>query len=227
MRVLMNTADFTKDLKKIVEYSAGFLEGVQSGKTEFLGIVGIKTAELVKEYIDSNARINPEMLHHIYEWDQVGKASGRLYDVNFTVSNLGLSFKGVFRQSTSVKAGSKLPFAEKARIMEEGRPVIIRPKESPVLVFKNKDTDEMVFTPNPVMVQNPGGAATTGAFEKVFDEIFSKYFSQAFFRVIGISKYLTQPVAYKKNLYKAKSGGRNAGRSVGYRWIVNAGRVSQ
>lgn len=224
MRVNMTTAKFAKELTRIVDYSVGFLEGVQAGKSEFLAQLGAQTVELVKQYIDSSARSNPAMLHHIYEWDQVGKAQGRLYDINFTISNLGLSFKSGFRQSTSIKKGSKVPFAEKARIMEEGRPVVIRPKESPVLVFKG-DNDELVFTPNPVLVTEPGGAATTGGFEKIFDEIFSKYFSQSFFRVIGISKYLENPVAYKNNLRRAKTGGKNAGKSVGYRWIVNAGRV--
>ena len=93
-------------MNNIVNYSIGFLEGVQKGKTAFLKVMGLQTVELMKEFIDSNARVNPEMLHHIYEWNQTGSPSARLYNISYTTSNLGLSFMSSFSQSTSI---SKMP----------------------------------------------------------------------------------------------------------------------
>ena len=221
MKALFNSNQFKKEMNNIVDYSLGFLEGVKKGKTVFLKTVGLETVELMKEFIDSNARVNPDMLHHIYEWHQTGSPSARLYDISYTTSNLGLSFKSSFSQSTSIKNGSRTPFYDKARIMEEGIPVTIRPKVAQVLAFE--DNGETVFTRGPVQVLNPGGTEVEGGFEKVFDMFFNKYFSQAFLRTSGIARYLENPQVYKKDMPAGKRMGKSKGLSTGYRWIANAG----
>lgn len=221
MRAVFNSAQFKKEMNNIVDYSMGFLEGIQRGKTIFLKTVGLETVELMKEFIDSNARVNPDMLHHVYEWNQTGSPSARLYDISYTTSNLGLSFRSSFRQSTSIKNGSRTPFYDKARIMEEGIPVVIRPRVAQALAFE--DNGETVFTKNEVRVDNPGGTEVQGGFEKVFDMFFNRYFSQAFLRVSGIARYLENPVVYRKDMAAGKRLGRSKGLSTGYRWIANAG----
>jgi hypothetical protein len=224
MRAVFSSNQFKKEMNNIVNYSIGFLEGVQKGKTVFLKSVGIETVELMKEFIDSNARVNPEMLHHIYEWNQVGSPNARLYNISYTTSNLGLSFRSSFSQSTSIKNGSRTPFYDKARIMEQGIPVTIRPKATEVLAFD--ENGETVFTKGPVRVDNPGGSQVEGGFEKVFDMFFNRYFSQAFLRVSGIAKYLENPEVYRRDMNAGKSLGRSKGVSTGYRWIANAGVVA-
>lgn len=221
MRVVMNNRQFMRDMDNIMDYSVGFLEGVQRGKTKFLLSLGAATKELLKEYIDSMARVNPQMLHHIYEWNQTGSPDARLFDIDYTVSNLGLSFKGALKQSTTVKEGSTVPFYDKARIMEDGVPVTIRPRKAQVLAFE--DNGETVFTRSAVRVENPGGDAVQGGFQRSFDSFFNRFFSQAFLRVSGVGQYLENPVAYKKNMAKGKRGGRSTGIETGYRWIANAG----
>ena len=221
MRAVFNSNQFKKEMNNIVNYSVGFLEGVHKGKTVFLKTLGLETVELMKEFIDSNARVNPQMLHHIYEWNQTGRPNARLYDISYTVSNLGLSFRSSFSQSTSIKDGSRTPFYDKARIMEEGIPVVIRPKVAQVLAFE--DNGETVFTQGPVRVDNPGGTEVQGGFEKVFDMFFNRYFSQAFLRVSGVAKYLENPQVYKKDMQSGKKMGKARGVSTGYRWIANAG----
>ena len=217
----MNDAIFKKDMKNIIEYSIGFLEGIQVGKTQFLHNMGMLTTEILKEYIDSNARVNPKALHHIYEWSKVGSPDARLYNINYTISNLGLSFLSTMKQSTSIKDGSSVPFYNKAKIMEEGIPVIIQPKQSDVLVFE--DNGETVFTKGKVVITNPGGNETKGSFQKVVDTFFNKYFTQAFLKTSGIQEYLTNPVVYQRGLANGKKSGRSKGLQVGYRWITNAG----
>jgi len=221
MRAVFNSVQFKKDMSNIVDYSVGFLEGIQKGKTIFLKTVGLETVELMKEFIDSNARVNPDMLHHVYEWNQTGSPSARLYDISYTTSNLGLSFRSSFRQSTSIKNGSRTPFYDKARIMEEGIPVTIRPRVAQALAFE--DNGKTVFTKNEVRVDNPGGTEVQGGFEKVFDMFFNRYFSQAFLRVSGIARYLENPIVYKKDMAAGKRIGKSKGLSTGYRWIANAG----
>jgi hypothetical protein len=220
MKTTFNTRQFKKDMNNIVDYSMGFLEGVQSGKKAMLDLLGRETIQLLKEYVDSNARVNPEALQHVYEWYQSGMADGRLFDVEYTVSNLGLSVKSTFRQSTTIKDGSRTPFYDKARIMENGIPVVIKPKFVEVLSFDVNG--EQIFTRTPVKVKNPGGDVQ-GNYEQVFDSFFSRYFTQAFLRTSGIAQYLENPTVYKKNMSAGKRGGRAIGVSTGYRWIANAG----
>jgi len=212
---------FKKDMTNIINYSVGFLEGVQKGKTIFLKTLGMETVDLMKEFIDSNARVNPQMLNHVYEWYQTGSPDARLYDISYTTSNLGLSFRSSFSQSSSIKNGSRTPFYDKARIIEQGIPVTIRPRVAQVLAFE--DGGETVFTRGSVQVMNPGGAEAEGGFEKVFDMFFNKYFSQAFLRTSGIAKYLENPQVYKKDMPAGKRMGKSKGLSTGYRWIANAG----
>jgi hypothetical protein len=224
IKLAVNNKQFKKDMDNIVKYSFGYIDGIHAGKVEFFNSLGLNISEMLKKYIDSNARVNPQALNHIYEWYQVGSPNARLYDVKYTVSNLGLSFITNFKQSSTIKDGSRVPFYDKARIMEEGIPVVITPRNSDVLVFE-KD-GETVFTKNSVNVDNPGGDATTGSFEKVIDSFFTKYFTQAFLRSSGISQYLENPVLYKKNMTRGKKSGRSKGIDVGYRWIANAGLLN-
>lgn len=208
-------------MTNILNYSVGFLEGVQRGKTKFLHSIGVGTIEVLKDFIDANARTNPEMLHHIYEWSSVGSPSGRLYDLDYTVSGLGLSIKSSFKQSTTIQAGGTVPFYDKARIIENGIPVVIRPKKASAIRFEQNG--EEIFSKGQVVVENPGGTAAEKGFEKTFDLFFNNYFSQAFLRASGIERYLSNPELYKKNMTRGKSGGRQIGIETGYRWIANAG----
>ena len=221
MRAVYNSKKFKKEMNNIMKYSFGFVDGIQKGKTPFLRSLGVNAVEIMKQFVDSNARVNPEMLHHIYEWNRTGSPAARLYDINFTVSNIGLSFKSSFRQSESIQDGSKTPFYDKARIIENGLSVVIKPRTSEVLAFE--EDGEMVFTKKPIKVANPGGVEAQGGFEQTMDLFFNKYFSQSFLRTSGVARYLENPVVYKKNLRAGKARGRSKGLSVGYTWVANAG----
>jgi hypothetical protein len=220
MKTRFDSRQFKKDMNNIVDYSIGFLEGVQGGKKMMLDLIGRETIQLLKQYVDSNARVNPQALQHVYEWYQSGYSEARLFDIDYTVSNLGLSVKSTFRQSTTVKDGSRTPFYDKARIMENGIPVTIKPKFAEVLSFDVNG--EQVFTRIPVVVKNPGGDVQ-GNYEEVFDSFFTRYFTQSFLRTSGLAQYLENPTLYKSNMSAGKRGGKAVGVSTGYRWIANAG----
>lgn len=211
---------FMHDMNNIMNYSIGFVDGSKKGMPALLTNMGVSVKEILGNYIDSLARVNPQSLHHVYEWYQTGIENSRLFNIDYTVTNVGLSFGYTFTQSMSIKSGSRVPFYNKARIMEDGAPVIIRPRNSDVLVFE--DGDQTVFTKNPVKVKNPGGQSA-GEFSKTFNSFFQSYFSQSFFRVTGLDNELQNPVIFKQQLNAGKRSGRNAGIAAGYKWIANAG----
>jgi hypothetical protein len=219
VKVNLNSASFEKTLQNIVNYSFGFIEGAQNGKRVMLDNLGKGTIEALSQYIDAMARGDQAALHHVYEWYQTGSPAGRLFDLQYTVSNAGLSLKSSFRQSTTVAENSTEPFYDKARIMENGIAVTISPKRK-ALVFE--EGGETVFVSRPITISNPGGTAVEGSYERVFDSFFKNYFTQAFLKASGLFDYIAKPVLYKKNIAAGSKGGRQVGKKVGYTWIANA-----
>lgn len=223
IKVKFNTKAFKKEMNNIINYSSGFLEGSSLGKDQFLRSLGPEIAEQASQFIDANARVDYQSLHHVYEWGKSGDSSNRLFDITYKVSNLGLSFTSNFRQSTSLQEGSTMPFYDKAMVMESGQSVRITPVSAEVLRFEVGG--EVVYTQKPVLVRNPGGN-TAGQFANVFDMFFGQYFTQSFLRSSGLADYFANPKVYKKNLKSGAKQGRSAGVSTGYQWVANAGKVS-
>jgi hypothetical protein len=220
MIVKTNTVSLAKQLNNIVNYSFGFLEGVDRGKKIFLDKLGLGVIESLSQYIDVQARANPNALHHVYEWNQTGSPSARLFDLRYTVSNLGLSINSTFKQSRSISQDMTVPFYNKAKIMENGIPVTISPTKSKVLKFSGASGD--VFTSKPIKVENPGGDAVYKGFESTFDEFMIRYFKQSFLRASGLYDYIKKPKLYKTNFKAGSRMGRSKGIDTGFKWITNA-----
>lgn len=220
MIVTLNTTSMKLKLDNLVQYSLGFLEGVEGGKKIFFSELGRGVIEALGQYIDAMARSDQQALHHVYEWSETGNRSGRLFKFDYIVTGSGLSVNATFSQSKSVKDGSNTPFYDKARIMEKGIPVLIKPKGDNPLVFESDG--ETVFTKKPILNSNPGGVAVQGSFEKTFDNFMKYYFSQSFLRASGLSDYLETPTIYKKNLAAGVRGGKSIGRATGLKWMMSA-----
>jgi hypothetical protein len=220
MRVRTNTKQFAKTMNNIIDYSYGFLDGVQDGKKIFLEKMGRQVIAALGQYIDVNAKANPKALHHIYEWYRVGSPAARLFDIDFIVNKNGLALFSNFKQSRSMSADASRPFVNKAKIMEQGRTVVVKPKSGSVLAFESGG--QTVFTRNPVTITNPGGNEVQGSFEQVFDEFMLRYFRQSFIRASGLYDYIKRPTAFKKNIRQGSKVGRAKGVSTGFSWIANA-----
>jgi hypothetical protein len=119
-----------------------------------------------------------------------------------------------------VQSGSYEPFYNKAKIMENRIPVVIRPKGNNPLVFE--DNGETVFTRKPIVNQFPGGQEVQGSYEKTFDDFMTKYFAQSFLTSSGLYDYLSSPTIYKKNFKAGLKAGKSIGQATGFRWITNA-----
>lgn len=221
--VTLDMKELQIDMQNIINYSEGFFQGVEQGRTEFLKNLGIATIESLKEFIDSNARLNPEALHHVYEWYQIGSPNARLFNITFSNSNSQMFFKSHFSQSRSVQDGAGVPFSNKAEIMELGKSVVVKPRGQNPLVFE--DNGETVFTKTPVTIDSPGGRYVEGSYEQVFNQFFASYFTQAFLRSSGIIEYIQNPKVFKYSLPAGKKGGRSVGVKVGYDWMAKAGEV--
>lgn len=216
-------SNFMKDMNNILQYSFGFLDGVEQGKAKMFDSLGEQIKDLVGDYIDSSAMTNPSSLHHVYEWYQTGSAAARLFDIDYVVRDNGISFNGTLSQSKSVKEGSSIPFYNKASIMESGASVTIRPRLAKTLAFEVDG--ETVFSKKPITVSNPGGNQVQGSFHDTFKEFFVSYLSQALIDVSGLMQNASNPIDFKINLNSGKSGGRSVGVRVGAKWISKGGTL--
>lgn len=222
INIKFDTKQFGSELANMTNYAIGFMDAVEDSENIIRNAVGKDLIEAMKQYVDSSARVNPALLQHVYEWYQVGSPNSRLFDINYTIIGGGLSFNYTFRQSSSIKSGSRVPFYDKARIMENGVPVVIRPKNSQVLAFE--DNGEQVFTRKPVFISNPGGQSQ-GGLEKTLNSFITNYFSQVYLQSSGVAEYLSNPEDFNKKFPVSKRGGRSLGYSTGRNWISRLGGI--
>jgi hypothetical protein len=165
-------------------------------------------------YIDALARSKPKSLHHVYEWKKTGNKSGRLFKLN-KISEQGLSFRVDYdflpsrSMVPSSNSGRRHVFANKAAVMEEGNPLVIRPRNAERLVFEYNG--ETVFMPKgqAVTVKRPGGSAARNQFTLAHSRFFSGRLvsdsikRSGFQRIFnsGITKALRVPANIKKVQY--------------------------
>jgi hypothetical protein len=224
LNIQLDTKSFINSLDNLAKYSIGFLEGVDAAKPVIMDSLGKEIIEMLKDFIDTNARVDPDTLHHVYEWYQTGSPAARLFDIEYIITgNNGLSFNYTFSQSASFAKNSNVPFYDKAQIMEKGTPVTIKPKSGGVLSFS--DNGEQIFTKKPVVVENPGGDGVQGGFERTIKTFFDSYFTQAFLTTSGVMAHLDNPRAYKDNVFAGSRQGKSLGFKIGYQWATKGGRI--
>lgn len=127
-------------------------------------------ASIVDKYfglwLDNKARREPERYHHIYEWGKTGDKNARLFECEISNSEEPV-INFYFKESNSTNESGYI-FYNKAEVMESGQSVSIQPINSEVLAFE-VDGDA-IFTPNEIVIDNPGGEATNGSFAAAVNE---------------------------------------------------------
>lgn len=221
--VQIDQADFIKKMQNIVKYSNGFLDGIELNRLEFERILAGYTVAALEKYIDARARMNPEALHHVYEFNAVGESNSRLFKFNTRVTSKNININGSFLPSRSIASGSREPFVNKAEIMEKGISITIAPRGDKPLAFE--DQGEMVFTRATIIIDHPGGEQVAGSFGRVVDDFFTNYFSNALLQ--PLLKQLKNPKEYEQYLSSGAKGGKMVGVRAGRKYFTLYGGIDE
>ena len=216
LHVRLDSKDINKKIKNAVSFSYGFLEGIDLEQIIFNQMLGEYTVDALNKYIDSNAKMDPDALHHMYEWGQVGQESARLFEINSKASKRVIHFTGKFLPSKTSSNQYSEPFTNKAEIMENGISITVSPKKSDYLVFEVDG--ELVFTVNDVFIEHPGGDFVAGSFGKTVDLFFDTYFTNSFIQplIADLSKANEFTEEFPSGV---KGGGKSVGIKAGRKYL--------
>lgn len=221
LSVKFNSNKLNKTLNNTSQYGLGFLDGIEMEQVIFNKFLAGFISEALGKYIDSRARMNPKMLHHVYEPNQVGDSNARLFKFNVTTSKNFISFTGSFLPSKKSSSENGEPFKDKANIMENQISFTISPKRSNVLVFE--DEGETVFTSNSIFIEHPGGDEVAGSFGTVVDDFFSNYLKNALLKPL-ISDLKTAD-EFTKNFAAGTKNGKPSGIKAGRKYLQVFGGI--
>ena len=174
--VKFNGKSFIDTLTNVTNYSQGFIDEVKRSQNKVTEKIASTSVNVFYDYLDGLARSHPGMLHHVYEWGQVGDPFGRLYELSVSLQGKSAVVSADFLQSNLASPSSKEPFYDKADIMEEGIPLVIQEKDAQALFFEI-DGEEF-FRRGPIYIANPGGSNTRGSFVRAFNEFYNIYFTK-------------------------------------------------
>jgi len=210
-----------KMLKNSVEYTGSFASELKKNQDILNKKVGEESIDAFYNYLDGLARSHPGMLHHVYEWGNIGNPTERLFELTMTSNRTSAVIDAQFLESRVPSPTSTEPFYDKAEIMEDGRTVTINQVEADVLFFEI-DGEEF-FRSGPIIIANPGGEATRGSFLQAFDEFYGSYFTEVHLKAIRFYQYFANPKVFEKYFASATKGGASSkGRKVALSWIMNS-----
>jgi hypothetical protein len=219
--VNFNAKKMVKTINNIIDYSDGYIEESKKNETKIATKMAKISIGTFYQYLDGLARLHPEMLHHVYEWGEVGNPGSRLYQLKTIAIGRSVGVGAELLESTSIKDGSSEPFYDKASIMEYGETVTVTEKEAQSLFFEIDGVE--YFRKGPITIANPGGEAVRGSFVKAFNDFYANYFSEVYLRSVGFYKQLQEAKEYKRNVRVAakSSSPKNLGKNSAMQWIAN------
>ena len=221
IRARINGDKVVKMLRNSVEYSGAFAAELKRNQDTLNKKLGEESIDAFYDYLDGLARSHPGMLHHVYEWGEVGNPMGRLFDLTMSVNKTSAVIDAEFLDSRIPSPTSTEPFYDKAQIMEDGRTVVINQVEAKALFFES-DGEEF-FRSGPIVIANPGGEATRGSFLRAFNEFYGSYFTDVHLRSIRFYQYFQNPRVFETYFSSATKGGASAkGKKAALSWIMNA-----
>lgn len=163
--------DFNGMDEKIValtEYDRTVLSRTHSKANK--AAIEVGAANVIAEYfsrlMDAKSRTRPKSFHHVYEWNQVGNSNARLFKSTVTPFGGGAAITFEFLKSKTPNNNTRSAphiFAQKASVMESGKPVIILPVNAKKLAYVYKG--ELRFSMRS-FVPKPGGKYVAGSFAK-------------------------------------------------------------
>lgn len=177
LKIDSNALDTMRNVGAYIEGVAVATRSFDIDKEIGQAITTIAKVSLGK-FIDSEARLSPKSLHHVYEWNQTGKPLGRLWKIDGTYKSGSIVLSSEFRPSKTFAPNKYGPrrskFIFKADVMEKGQPVRITARNAQALHFYSKDGDP-VFIPKGkfVTVKTPGGKQVKGSYKKTMNRFLA------------------------------------------------------
>jgi hypothetical protein len=210
-----------KMFDNLIAYSDGFIKETKAKEKFVASKMASLSIEGFYDYLDNIARVNPGLLHHVYEWGQVGDPGARLVELKKKLSRSSANIDASFLQSSSIPDGSNEPFYNKAEIMEEGITVVVNEVNAQALFFEI-DGQEF-FRTGPIVIENPGGAAVRGQFVENFEKFYNEYFERVYLESVRFYDHFRNKNPYAKNFASGvKGGGAATGRKTALSWILSA-----
>lgn len=193
LKVITNASDTIGNAMAYVEGVAKSTRTYEVDQAVGQAVTSIAQKSLAA-FIDTEARLSPKSLHHVYEWGRTGASLARLWTIKGEYKTGAIVLSSDFKQSRTyvpIKNGTtkRHKFTYKAEVMETGKPVRISAKNARALFFYSKDGTP-VFIPRGrvITVKTPGGKEVRGAYQKTM------------FRFVNSSR-LNSDMA-KSNLFK-------------------------
>ena len=211
-----------KMLNNIVAYSDGFIKETKAKQSTVASKLADTSIDAFYEYLDGLARTNPGMLHHVYEWGNIGNPEARLVELTKALGRgNSVAIDSEFLTSTSIPAGGTEPFYEKVTIMEEGIPITIQAVNAKAMFFEYNG--EEYFTAGPITIENPGGSEVRGSFVRAFEEFYNIYFDQVYLRAIRFYDHFSETKGYAQNFPAAvkSANASGIGRTTALKWILS------
>lgn len=220
--IKFDSKEAMKILNNVVEYSQGFIQETEAKESYVTNKLANSSIEPFYDYMDVLARTNPGMLHHVYEWGQVGNPQARLVELKKAIGTNSGVITSEFLISSSVPEGGSEPFWNKAEIMEEGITVVINEVEAQALFFEING--EEFFRLGPIVIDNPGGEEVRGSFVRTFEDFYNVYFDEVYLRAIRFYDYFKTSPGFENNFSSAVKS-KNAysmGRKTALSWVLNS-----
>lgn len=167
-QVVFNTGKFAEKVTAMAMYDSNVITQLYENPVNKQKIVK-GAAFLIKnyfdEYIDSKARQDSSKYHHVYEFDQIGKKNARLFkgSVSSEMESAIISYK--FTMSKTPNKFGYL-FSNKAQVMEDNNPIIVKPKKEKYLKYALSDGS--FVTTSQSVIEHPGGEEVKNSFQNTF-----------------------------------------------------------
>jgi len=153
----INTGGFPEKILLLSKYDEKMLLELHMNKSNKMMIeraAANLVARYFESYVDAKARTSPKSFHHIYEFDETGSKDARLFKrkITSTVGGTVISYNLINAKKPNREG---YPFPQKAKVMEAGTPIVIKPKTSQFLQYRL--SDGRFVRSSQSIVENPGG----------------------------------------------------------------------
>jgi hypothetical protein len=158
--------------------------------------------------VDRFSISNPKRMHHVYEWKRTGRSNARLFVLEReSILNGSLGINVSFMPSrtpvpipaellspgpTGKSVTSKTIFRDKAKVMEEGKPIQFAAKK--IITFLGTNGQVFLQPGTMVTILNPGGIQVRNSFQQFMLEWYQAN-SESIMKSSGLYERIAYDVA--------------------------------